>query len=250
MNIIILAGGYGTRLQADIALSTKHSELRGLPKALLPIGGSCIFDILLRWIQDSGSMHDVVVVSNALYYDQFKTRCDSFGVSVRVVNNNTSRPEDRLGAIGDLLLGLSQLPPGDTIVLGSDTLFSTSLLELVTKSKRVASNIHLAYKDDSDEIKKKGVIEIDGCDKIMGFEEKPMYPKSHIAGIPVYLFTSETIPHLKMYAAEYPDKLDRLGDLIRYLIIRSSWYAIVEGEYAYDIGSLGVYEQAVKNVLP
>ena len=40
MDVLILAAGYGTRLQRDIQndITGKYSHLKGLPKALLPIG--------------------------------------------------------------------------------------------------------------------------------------------------------------------------------------------------------------------
>ena len=40
MDVLILAAGYGTRLQRDIKndITGNYSHLQGLPKALLPIG--------------------------------------------------------------------------------------------------------------------------------------------------------------------------------------------------------------------
>ena len=50
MNVIVLGGGYGTRLARDIHNDStkKFQHLLKLPKALLPIGG---IPLLTRWVQ-------------------------------------------------------------------------------------------------------------------------------------------------------------------------------------------------------
>ena len=44
MNVLILAAGYGTRLARDIQNDTSgnYTNLKGLPKALLPIGNGAM----------------------------------------------------------------------------------------------------------------------------------------------------------------------------------------------------------------
>lgn len=49
MKAIILAAGYGTRLQKDIEndLKQEYKHLLGVPKPLVPVGGECLIS---RWM--------------------------------------------------------------------------------------------------------------------------------------------------------------------------------------------------------
>ena len=50
MKVIILAAGYGTRLQKDIENDPeqKYKHLKDVPKPLVPVGGTCL---LSRWMK-------------------------------------------------------------------------------------------------------------------------------------------------------------------------------------------------------
>ena len=50
MKVIILAAGYGTRLQRDIENDPKqqYKHLLGVPKPLVPVGGECVVS---RWMR-------------------------------------------------------------------------------------------------------------------------------------------------------------------------------------------------------
>ena len=49
MKVIILAAGYGTRLQKDVEndLKQEYKHLLGVPKPLVPVGGECLIS---RWM--------------------------------------------------------------------------------------------------------------------------------------------------------------------------------------------------------
>jgi choline kinase len=48
MKVIILAAGYGTRLQRDIENDPQYKHLLGVPKPLVPVGGECLIS---RWMK-------------------------------------------------------------------------------------------------------------------------------------------------------------------------------------------------------
>ncbi|MFH1503234.1 MAG: sugar phosphate nucleotidyltransferase [Candidatus Diapherotrites archaeon] len=238
MNCIILAAGYSTRLQADLNKSG-NNKLIGFPKALLPIGKSCIFDILLSWIPQSTN---IVIVTNSIYYEKFRNHLKD-KEHIKIIDDKTSKPEERLGSIGDLLLGMKHLPEGDFILLGSDTIFNIAFDEMEEIFLKKNANLHLAYTDNSKDISKKGVIEANEEGKIIGFEEKPSKPKTQIAGIPVYFIKKETIPFIKEYDSKHSDKMDRLGDLISFLIKKTPWFVVISKQIAYDVGDLETYQK-------
>lgn len=99
---VILAAGYGSRLQKDIENdpSKQFESLLGQPKALLPVGGVPLLDHWLRAFRESGgAVGPVIVVTNELFYRQFAEWAVSRGLGRNaVVNDGTTANENRLGA--------------------------------------------------------------------------------------------------------------------------------------------------------
>ena len=59
MKVIILAAGYGTRLQRDIENDPKqeYRHLLGVPKPLVPVGGECLVTRWMKNLQAIGESH-------------------------------------------------------------------------------------------------------------------------------------------------------------------------------------------------
>ena len=243
MNYIILAGGYGTRFKEDLEKEGKE-KLKDLPKALLPIGNSCILNRIFEWLPKYAN---TTVVTNDLFFNKFKDHLSDKN-NVKIINDETKSPEEKLWSVGDLILALRSLPRDDFLLLSSDTIFNIKFTDLEKEILEKKSNIHLAYREDSKEIHKKGVMEIDTKGKIISLEEKPEKPQTKMAGIPVYFIKKETIPYIEEYYKKYPNKLDRLGDMISYLIKKTEWYALIDNGKVYDIGSLEMYNKLIKDI--
>ncbi|MDP6293133.1 MAG: sugar phosphate nucleotidyltransferase [Candidatus Woesearchaeota archaeon] len=242
MHCVILAAGYGTRLQKD--LTDEHKNLEGLPKALLPLKGGCLLDRLLRWLpQDIGK---VVLVTNDIYHDQFVKHLDGTGITI--INDGTRTPEERLGAIGDLILGLDGLPEDDTMVLASDLLIPVPFEELHDLFESARASVILTYHEPTETIHRKGVVEMEEDGRVVGFEEKPEKPKSRHAVCTVWLMERDVIAHVRDYQEQNPEKLDRPGDAMEYLVHQTPWYAFKQEERVLDVAGLDTYEE-LKNAL-
>jgi len=234
MDCVILAAGYGTRLQKE--LDDQHEALRDYPKALLPVGNTCLLDILLAWLpSDIGK---IVLVTNDLYYQKFYTHLG--GRDVFIINDGTRRPEDRLGAVGDLVLALEHVRD-DFVLLASDLRFYAAFDELLSAFKKKRGSIHLCYIETGERILQKGVLELDVNNKIVGFEEKPKKPKTDIAATPVYFIQKQAIPHIIEYRKRHPDRIDRPGDMISHLIQKTPWFAHLADKPPLDIVGLQSY---------
>ena len=67
MKVIVLAAGYGTRLQRDIQNDPEQSfkQLLGVPKPLVPVGGECVISrwmVILRKMYGVGGVTEVFLV--------------------------------------------------------------------------------------------------------------------------------------------------------------------------------------------
>lgn len=57
MKVLILAAGYGTRLEQDLHASEGYRHLLGVPKPLLPIGGR---PLVSRWMTILQSCREII----------------------------------------------------------------------------------------------------------------------------------------------------------------------------------------------
>ena len=121
MKALILAAGYGTRLASVIA---------DTPKPLIPIGKAPLIDYVVDKLQHVGSINEIVVVSNNKFTPHFQkwatTRQGK--LPIRVVNDGTNTPEERLGSVGDIrFVWRKETSCQDWLVIGGDNLFDQDL---------------------------------------------------------------------------------------------------------------------------
>lgn len=237
MKVIILAAGYATRL---------YPLTINKPKPLLKVAGKPIINYLIEKIESIDEVNEVFVVTNNKFYDNFmqwKIKND-FKKKVTVINDGTKSDEDRLGSIGDTYFVINEKNiKEDILVLGGDNLFEDGLNEihLIFKSKKMSS-IALNDVKDVELAKLLGIVELNENNKIIGFEEKPMNPKSTLASTAVYFIKNDDL----MIIGECMDKgiCDRAGDFVKYLSEKRDVHGFVFNKKWHDIGSFGQLERA------
>ncbi len=237
MNVIILAAGYATRLY-PLTLDT--------PKPLLKVGGKAILEHILDKVEEVKTVSEVFVITNDKFYSHFMDWKKSYGgaLAVSVLNDETLSNEDRLGAVGDIDFVLqTQKIDDDVLVIAGDNLFGFSLKRFVDFFRLEKSSV-VALRDleDVEKVRKTfGVALLDGT-RIVDFEEKPVVPKSTLASTACYLFSRgdlQMIPQLRREG-----KADNSGDLVTWLVNHSCVRGFVFSEHWFDVGTIGLLEQA------
>src|SRR5687767_12189524 len=123
MKVLILAAGYATRL---------YPLTQTQPKPLLPVAGKPMIEYVLDNIAPIG-VDDVYVVTNAKFATHFQKWSDNYRatkskLNFTIVNDGSTDDSNKLGAIGDLHLVLTQEALNDDlIVVAGDNLFSETL---------------------------------------------------------------------------------------------------------------------------
>lgn len=121
MKVIILAAGYGTRLQRDIRNypNQTYKHLLDVPKPLVPIGGECLIS---RWmaslskIRRDCEIDEVYLVANHHYVDKFYTWVKQWP-DVQILDDGSCTNESRLGAIADLSLCIEKFHIEDDLLI-------------------------------------------------------------------------------------------------------------------------------------
>lgn len=191
MRTIILAAGYGTRLQPVIG---------DFPKPLVEIGGATIVDHVLSTLSGFQEPKDVVVVSNAHYFDHF-VRWQQSAPRVTLLNDGSTDVDSRRGAIGDIAYAINEIKLNDDLlIVAADNVLRFSLAGLAAAFEaRPGAYVGVRYNPSIEDQKRRGVVEIDEAGLVTSFEEKPAEPKGHWAASPIYLLPRTRVPFVHDY---------------------------------------------------
>ena len=240
MRAILLAAGYGTRIR---------SLFPETPKALIEVGGRAVLDHLIANIARSGAIESILVVTNERYLAAFQRHLASASttpIPTQVISDGTSSEAHRLGALGDLRLGLQRFGREHAVLvsatdrllafeLGKPLRFAEHRKASITLCQRAPSPQHLAGKH--------GCVVLDGEGRVIDFEEKPAEPKSSIASMAIYVFTPAAQRLLDDYLRDGGNP-DAPGHFLAWLTARSTVYGYIADGASYDVGTPESYAEA------
>ena len=232
MKILILAGGFATRLWP---LSEKHA------KPLLLLAGKTILAHLLDRIPFDS---DVALLTNKKFKKAFCSELKKLQrENIEIFCEDAHSDGEKLGALGAISVACRELNIDDDLLIlaGDNLLPELKISELECSSD--AARIAVREVETKDEAQKFGVIELEG-ERVMGFEEKPSHPKSKMVSTGFLALGKETLPVLHEYAKKAPDALGGIfPELLRRGVLVSA--EKVGGEW-FDIGSFETYLGAHK----
>jgi len=238
MKVLILAAGYGTRLA---------SVIKDTPKPLIPVGERPLIDYVVDKLQDVKSLTEIVVVSNNKFTPHFQLWAASRkGLPIRVVNDGTNTPEERLGSVGDIgFVWKKETSLDDWLIIGGDNLFDGDLTTFVNFAiaKTPAMTIGAFDIKDISAATKFGVIAINAAQKVVSFQEKPKEPASSLITMCLYYFPKQTLVYLDEYLKE-SNAVDAAGSYIKWLSEKKNVYGFQFSGKWYDIGSIESLEEA------
>jgi len=229
---LILSAGYATRLWP----LTKNK-----PKSLLDIKGKPMIEHIVAHFTEIKGIDEILVVTNEKFAQDFEDWAAGFKfpIPIKIINDMTTSNEDRKGAIGDMKYVIDEAKIDDgLLVIAGDNLFEYKLAEFYKFFLQKKASV-VACKDmgSTDEIKEKyGAVQLDEGNRVIGFEEKPVNPKSTLAATACYIFTHEDLKSIENYI-EAGNKPDNAGDFVKWLSNHKHVYGFVFAEKWYDIGS-------------
>jgi glucose-1-phosphate thymidylyltransferase len=238
-NSVTLAGGFGTRLK-EVGVDT--------PKGLLRSGEGTIIGRMFDDLLNEPRIAERVIVTNNRFFSQYQEWLKKGGLegSVTLLNNGVNNPEERLGAIGDLVFALDKMgwSDSDIVVSPSDTLYKFVLKSFLDFCDGKGGLMTVVREVDKDEIVGRlGCAKLQG-DRIVSFEEKPQHPKSNFAAVPFYFYRSGTLAKVREYIDE-GGSIDAPGSIITWLIKNDvPVFAYKTVERTLDVGTPEDIQQA------
>lgn len=233
-----LAAGYATRL---------YPLTQNFPKPLLEVGGKSILDRMLRDIDAHPAVTRHVVVSNHRYIEHFRAWLERAPLSkpVDLIDDGSTCNENRLGAVGDILLAVEKLGlDDDLLVAAADNLLDFSLATLIDYAQTHQSSALMRYREpDRAVLRRCGVLTVLEDGRVTDMLEKPADPPSEWAAPPFYVYERAVLPLLKR-APDEGCAIDAPGSLMAWLCHRAPVYAMEMPGRRHDIGNLESYQRA------
>jgi len=237
MQALILGAGYATRL---------YPLTQNRPKPLLPVGGTPILQRICDQLREAGGFDRIHVVTNHRFADQYRQWRSDYRDSESVVihDDQTTTPEDRLGAIGDLQFVLRTAPvDDDLLVITGDNLIGGSLAPFIREAAAKGASVGLKDLRSPKLVSLYGVVETGPDGRILSFEEKPAQPRSTLIAVGLYYYPRSTLPLFQRYLDSGNSK-DAPGYYLQWLHQQIPVYGqVLDGEW-FDIGDLESYHRA------
>lgn len=218
MDVIILAGGLGTRLR---------SVVNEVPKCMAPVAGKPFLYYLFKYVNIPSVDRVVLSVGylREVIFQWVDTIKDEFSFDIDYAIEETP-----LGTGGGIRLALSKCQSDDVLVLNGDTMFDVPLAEFVSKhnlAKEAAISLALKPMEHFDRY---GTVDTDSEGKIIAFNEKQPCEKGNING-GVYL-----IRRSKLDLSHLPEKFSFEKDVFEPHVNQQDLYGFVFDPFFIDIG--------------
>ena len=283
MKILILAGGFATRLWP-------LTERRAKP--LLLLDGKTILAHILKKIPREC---EIILLTNNNFEQDFKDELKKIKRErVKIFCEDAHSDKEKLGALGAVSMAINHYDIDDNIlVVAGDNLLPELRIEQLFCTKNEAITAVRPVKDKH-EARKFGVVEVGnegmkeskneknvsvpftkgddpdsliqegkegqgvfsvgteqcsvqgGRQKVLSFEEKPEHPKSTLVSTGFFGIGKDLLPILHDFAARTPDNLG--GVFSEFLAQGKDIYAVEVGGEWFDVGSFDTYLEAHKTM--
>ena len=243
MNVLVLAAGYATRL---------YPLTLNKAKPLLEVAGKPMIERIIDQLSGSREVKAIYVVTNnkfAAQFEQWAEKLRKYGnrFDLRIINDESTSDDDKLGAIGDidLVLRKAHLASDDLIVIAGDNLFTEPLDGFVRFARGKQAAVAIYDVGDRELMKKYASVVLDGNGVITHFEEKPANPQSTLAALALYYYSRDVLPLVGTYLKE-GNNPDQPGRFLQWLYTRRPIHTFqIKGKWL-DIGSKETLEAADK----
>jgi glucose-1-phosphate thymidylyltransferase len=239
MKALILAAGYGTRLDP---------LTRDTAKPLLPVGGRPIVEYTVNALDRIGAIDQMYLVVNDRFAADFERWAGGLALRtpMTLINDGTCRNEDRLGGIGAMHYAIANYAiTGGLLVCGADQVFTWDAVfdELVGFYAGRGSSVALFRIEDIEAIRRYNEVRLDGAKRIVEFVEKPLQPRYTLCAACLYAYTDADVGRLGAYLDSGGNR-DAPGHYVAWLHARTSVYGYEAPGRWFDIGDMKTYEEA------
>ena len=228
--VIILAGGLGTRLRSVVS---------DIPKCMAPVAGKPFLHFVIEYLLKQGVDKFIFSLGykSEMIIDYVNDQYLPAGRQGPTLNKQFSIEEEPLGTGGAIKLACRLATEKNVLILNGDTLFKVDTNKLSAFHNMCSADCTLSLKP-MQHFDRYGVVEMNNDSSIASFKEKKKYESGLING-GVYIlniagFLQEDLPQKFSFEKDY---LEQYFD-------KRKMYGLVQDEYFIDIGIPEDYKKA------
>lgn len=220
---IILAGGFGTRLQ---------SVVQDVPKCMAEVAGKPFLSYLLKYLSSQNFDHIILALGykSEVVIEWIKGQMFQFKISYVI------EPEP-LGTGGAIKFAFEKVISNKAFVINGDTFFDINSNQLYDFQNKNNSDITIALKPMI-EFDRYGSVQVDKQNRIIKFNEKRFCENGLING-GIYLIKKELFCRFDL-----PSKFSFEKDILENKIDDIAIYGDIQDSYFIDIGIPSDYAKA------
>ena len=221
---IILAGGFGTRLQGVV---------KDVPKPMAPVNGKPFLTYILDYLIDYG--YTKVVLSVGYLHEKI---VEHFGNQYKTLQIDYAVETEPLGTGGGIAYAMSKCTSDNVLVINGDTMFKVNLSEFEQFYAEKKCLLAIALRE-VDDIARYGSVTIGNNNMIILFSEKGASAGRGFINGGVYMIDRKLFE-------KYP-KTGRFSfekDLMEKLYTQEQFFAMPSDGYFIDIGIPEDYSRA------
>ena len=224
---IVLAGGFGTRLQ---------SVVQDVPKPMAPVNGKPFLYWVMKYLVKQNINHIILSVGY-----KHQTIIDYFGHKFEQVPLNYAVELSPLGTGGGILLASRFSNFNSFMVVNGDTFFNVPLNEFSDFHFESQSDLSIALKPMND-FDRYGIVETDTSNRVIAFKEKMKREEGNING-GIYITSRSFLESLNLKDAFSFEK-----DVLEKKLTEKKFCAFQFDKYFIDIGIPEDYNKAQTDV--
>jgi D-glycero-alpha-D-manno-heptose 1-phosphate guanylyltransferase len=221
---IVLAGGFGTRLQKVV---------QDVPKPMALINGRPFLDYQLNYLKSFGIEH--IIFSVGYKHEHIS---GFFGDSYQGLKIDYAVEKEPLGTGGGIRLAFENVSDELALVVNGDTLFEVNLQDFYHKHIQANAAISLALRQVAD-VSRYGSVEVDSGGRIRGFTEKGSKSGAGLINGGVYLIEKDFFAR-----NNFPEKFSMEQDAFEQYYQKEALYGFTYDAYFLDIGIPEDYQKA------
>jgi D-glycero-alpha-D-manno-heptose 1-phosphate guanylyltransferase len=215
-DIIILAGGLGTRLNQTVP---------DTPKPMAPVNGKPFLQYLLNHINEAGFRR--VILSTGYLSEKIESY---FNIRYKDLELLYSVEDEPLGTGGAVQLAFAQVQTPHFMVMNGDTLFQKHIEQL--------ADVTMALRQVED-ASRYGSVKFDLNNRILRFTEKSEVPEPGYINGGIYVISSRFFK-----AQAMPGKFSLERDLFESKLDSGNTFGLIFNDYFLDIGIPADYHRA------
>lgn len=238
MHIIILAGGFATRLWP---LTEK------VAKPLIPVAGKPLLNYTIEKLPES---YPVIISTNQVFQKDFcEWKAEYFPQrNITIFTEDSLNESGKKGALSATAWCIQENNiEGDFVLLAGDNYFGFSFEAFFALADSHEPTIAVFDIKQKEEAKKFGVVVPLDAEYIQSFQEKPEHPSSCLVSTGAYIFPAVVREKLIAFSEKNNDDL---GGVFEYFLdqgIKVRYFSFTERWY--DIGSFPAFMEANNQLL-